>query len=58
MANVAPQSSQAAAEHIEPQEPADNSFYLNLTIAFLVGMVFLFGLFTFMLILLAGSQPS
>ena len=42
----------------EPIEPADDRFYLNLTIAFLVGIVFLFGLFTLMLILLASAQPS
>lgn len=58
MANVAPQSSHAAPLDAEPEEPADNSFYSQLSIAFLVGIVFLFGLFTLMLILLAGAQPS
>jgi hypothetical protein len=39
----------------DPHEPADDNFYRNLTIAFMVGMVFLFGLFTLMLILLARA---
>lgn len=58
MANVAPHSSQVAPLDAEPEEPADDSFYSRLSIAFLVGIVFLFGLFTLMLILLAGAQPS
>jgi hypothetical protein len=58
MANVAPQSSQTAPQDMEVQEPADDNFYRNLSIAFLIGIVFLFGLFTFMLILLAGAQPA
>lgn len=56
MANLAPHSAQVAPQDAEPEEPVDNNFYLNLTIAFLVGMVFLFGLFTLMLILLAGAK--
>ena len=58
MANPVPQSSQAIPPHAEPQEPADDNFYRNLSIAFLVGIVFLFGLFTLMLILLAGAPAS
>lgn len=49
------QQSSVITPHDEPQEPADNNFYRNLTIAFMVGMVFLFGLFTLMLILLARA---
>lgn len=56
MANLAPQSAQALPQHDEPDEPADDNFYRNLTIAFLVGMVFLFGLFTLMMILLASAH--
>jgi hypothetical protein len=57
MANSIEQVAHAVTND-EPVEPADDRFYLNLTIAFLVGIVFLFGLFTLMLILLAGAQPS
>jgi len=56
MANVVPQPPQAAPQHIEFEEPADNSFYLRLSVAFLVGIVFLFGLFILMMILLAGAK--
>jgi hypothetical protein len=58
MTNLAPHSAQVAPQDAEPEEPADNNFYRNLTIAFLVGMIFLFGLFTLMLVLLAGAQAS
>jgi hypothetical protein len=57
MANPLEQGAQAITGD-EPQEPADDNFYRNLTIAFLIGIVFLFSGFTLMLILLAGSQPS
>ena len=57
MANPLEQVAQAITGD-EPQEPADDNFYRNLTIAFLIGIVFLFSGFTLMLILLAGSQPS
>jgi len=57
MANPLEQVAQAISQD-EPQEPADDNFYRNLTIAFLIGIVFLFSGFTLMLILLAGSQPS
>lgn len=58
MANALPHSHEATNQIAEVPEPADDNWYRNLSIAFLVGMVFLFGLFTFMLIMLAGSQPS
>ena len=54
MADGAKQSS-ALAPLDEPHEPADDNFYRNLAIAFMVGMVFLFSLFTLMLILLARA---
>ena len=57
MANPLEQVAQAITGD-ESQEPADDNFYRNLTIAFLIGIVFLFSGFTLMLILLAGSQPS
>ena len=57
MANPLEQVAQAISQD-EPQEPADDNFYRNLTIAFLIGIVFLFSGFTLMLMLLAGSQPS
>jgi hypothetical protein len=56
MANALPHTHEAANRAAETQEPADNNWYRNLSIAFLVGMVFLFGLFTLMLILLAGAR--
>ncbi len=56
MANLAPQPSPAAPQDSGPEEPADNSFYRTLSIAFLVGMVFLFGLFILMMILLASAK--
>ncbi len=56
MANVLPQPPQAAQHAEAVNEPADNSFYLRLSLAFLVGIVFLFGLFTLMMILLAGAK--
>jgi hypothetical protein len=55
MANPVEQAAQAIS-HDEPDEPADNNFYLNLTIAFMVGIVFLFVGFTLMLILLASAH--
>ncbi|HEU5369833.1 MAG TPA: hypothetical protein VFU69_15280 [Ktedonobacterales bacterium] len=58
MANPVPQSSQASSQEVELPEPADDNFYRNLSIAFLIGIVFLFGLFTLMLILLAGAPAS
>jgi hypothetical protein len=57
MANPIEQAAQAISQD-EPQEPADDNFYRNLAIAFMIGIVFLFSGFTLMLILLAGSQPS
>jgi|GEM_PF-1579566 hypothetical protein len=58
MANALPHANEATHQGAEVQEPADDNWYRNLSIAFLVGMVFLFGLFIFMLVMLAGSQPS
>jgi maltodextrin utilization protein YvdJ len=58
MVNALPHSHEATHQGAEIQEAVDDNWYRNLSIAFLVGMVFLFGLFTFMLIILAGSQPS
>ncbi len=58
MAHLAPQSPQASSQEVELPEPADDNFYRNLSIAFLIGIVFLFGLFTLMLILLAGAPAS
>ncbi len=56
MANIAPQPSQMPPQDTEPPEPADNNFYTLLSIAFLVGMVFLFGLFILMMVMLAGAK--
>lgn len=58
MTNALPHSHETTNQAAEAQEPADDNWYRNLSIAFLVGMVFLFGLFTFMLIMLAHSAPS
>ncbi len=58
MANPVEQVAQAIAPDDEPHEPADDNFYRNLTIAFLIGIMVLFSGFILMLILLAGSQPS
>lgn len=58
MANALPHSHEAANQAAEPQEPADDNWYRNLSVAFLVGMVFLFGLFIAMLIFLASSPAS
>lgn len=58
MANALPHSHEAANPAAEVQEPADDNGYRNLSIAFLVGMVFLFGFFIAMLIILASSAPS
>ncbi|HLW00565.1 MAG TPA: hypothetical protein VKT82_18040 [Ktedonobacterales bacterium] len=57
MANPLEHAAQAISQD-EPQEPADDNFYRNLTIAFIIGIAFLFSGFTLMLILLAGAQPS
>ena len=58
MANALPHSHEAANQAVEIEEPADDNWYRNLSIAFLIGMIFLFSLFIFMLIMLAGAQAS
>lgn len=40
----------------EKPEPADDNGYRVLAVSFIIGMVFIFALFTVMLILLAGAS--
>ena len=51
MANALPNTSAT----VEKAEPADNRTYINLVIAFMIGIVFLMGLFIGMLIILARA---
>lgn len=51
MANALPNTTAT----VETAEPADNRTYINLVIAFMVGIVFLMGLFVAMLLILAQA---
>jgi capsular polysaccharide biosynthesis protein len=53
MANTFPKTTTAA---IEKAEPADDRTYINLVIAFLIGIAFLMGLFIAILLLLARAS--
>ncbi len=56
MANALPNTPGGTTPPAEQPEPADSRMYLNLSIAFLVGIAFLMLLFVTMLILLAGAR--
>ncbi len=56
MAQSTTDTEKATIAETEVKEPADDSFYRTLAISFLVGMVFIFALFTFILIILAGAS--
>ena len=56
MAQSSTNTGNPPATAAEVQEPADDTFYRTLAISFLVGMVFIFALFIFILVILAGAS--